>query len=197
MIVFHMSETLKLGDTLDGEYQDKTELISPFVKALEKSTDCFYAMLLNGKYVRAVMRKSGLREWSNYVKWSAEGAFEYIRKTEFPHCCSRVVCNYFYDSLPNCKRLFDYDWGEEPDEVRNAIRLYEVELEDKCPQRCDMRLFDEAYDAMEDEENLQKVLDLARRYFAGGCSDEPIWELMSIKPARATKDISDFLRNER
>ncbi len=194
MIVYHMSETLQLGGILQADYQDKMELVQPFVQALERGTDCFYAMVLSAKYVRAVMRKSGMREWSNHAKWSVEGAFEYIRKTEFPQCCSRINCNYFYDSLPYCKRLFDYDWGDEPKEVRDAIHLFEVELKDESPWRFDMHLFDEAYDVMEGGENILKVLDCARSYFAGESSMEPVWELMSDKPAKAVRDITGYLR---
>ncbi len=111
MKLYHTSETLKPGDEMVLDYQKTMSLAMPFVQALEKSEDCFYAMELNGKYLRAVLGKFKLWEWSNYVKWSVEGAFEFIRKTEFPHCVSRLGCNYFYDDLESCKRLYEEDWG--------------------------------------------------------------------------------------
>ena len=95
MILYHMSDTLKLGDELALDFKKTMSLAQPFVQALEQSEDCFYAMVLNGKYLRAVLGKFKLWEWSDYVKWSVEGAFEYIRKTEFPDCISRIRCNYF------------------------------------------------------------------------------------------------------
>ncbi len=193
MIVYHMSETLSLGDELRPDYQAVTELVQPFVQALERSEDCFSAMILNAKYFGAVLQKFKLREWSNYIKWSVEGAFEYVRKTEFPQCCSRVGCNYFYDSLPNCKRLFEYDWGEESKETRDAIHLYEIELNDD-PPRFDMRLFDKAYDSMAEHEDISSVMDYARKYFSGMSTDDPIWELLSDKRAIAVKDLSEHLR---
>ena len=90
MILYHMSDTLKLGDEMALDFKKTMNLAQPFVQALEQSEDCFYAMVLNGKYLRAVLGKFKLWEWSDYVKWSVEGAFEYIRKTEFPDCISRM-----------------------------------------------------------------------------------------------------------
>lgn len=194
MIVYHMSETLCLGDILKADYGNDRELAIPFVQALEQSIDCFYAMVLNGKYLRAVLERSRLREWSNYVKWSVEGAFEYIRKTEFPKACSRLNCNYFYDDLSSCKKLFEYDWGCESPEEQAKIHLYEIDLADDVPQKYDMRIYDEAYNAMAEREDVAFVLDRARRYFSGEQTAEPVWEIMSDKPARAVRDISEYVR---
>ena len=194
MIVYHMSDTLKLGDELKTDYKRTMDLVLPFVQALEQSVDCFYAMVLNGKYLRAVLGKFRLWEWSDYIKWSVEGAFEYIRKTEFPNSCSRITCNYFYDNLENCKILYDYDWGQASEEERAGIHLFEVELADDHPQMLDMRIYDEAYSAMEEREDVAFVLDCARRYFRGEQSEKPVWEIMSDRPAKAVKDITDYLR---
>ena len=152
-------------------------------------------MVLNGKYLRAVLGKFKLWEWSNYVKWSVEGAFEFIRKTEFPECCSRLKCHYFYDDLDACRALFAYDWGEEPEQVQNQIHLFEVELDAQSVERRDMRLYDQAYDAMKEREDIVTVLDRARSYFSGEQTDEPVWEIMSDRPARAVRDISEELRS--
>lgn len=196
MTVYHMSQTLRLGDTLNPDHENTMALSQPFVQALERSEDCFYAMVLNGKYLRAVLGKFKLWEWSNYVKWSTEGAFEFIRKTEFPDSCSRLSCNYYYDDLQCSKKLYEYDWGEESEEEQHAVHLFEIELEDNAPQKRDMRLFDEAYDAMKASQDVQRVLDCARRYFAGEQSEQPVWEILSDKSARAVKDISEYLRSE-
>lgn len=196
MNVYHMSDTLKLGDELTPDYKRSMDLVRPFVQALEQSTDCYYAMVLNGKYLRAVLGKFKLWEWSDYVKWSVEGAFEFIRATQFPESVSRIRSNYFYDDLANCKILFDYDWGRASEEERAGIHLYEIDLQDEQPQRRDMRLFDEAYTAMEEREDVQAVLDCARRYFAGEQSETPVWELLSDRPAKAVRDISGFLHSK-
>ena len=195
MILYHMSDTLKLGDEMALDFKKTTSLAQPFVQALEQSEDCFYAMVLNGKYLRAVLGKFKLWEWSDYVKWSVEGAFEYIRKTEFPDCISRIRCNYFYDNLDACKILYEYDWGQASEEERNGIRLFEVELDADICEKRDMRVYDEAYTAMEEREDVQFVLNCARRYFSGAQTAEPVWEIMSDKHAVAVREISEILRN--
>ena len=190
-----MSRTLRLGDWIVPDYQRCMELAQPFVQALERSEDCFYGMVLNGKYLYAVLSKSGLREWSNYVKWSVEGAFEFIRRTEFPSCCSRLCCNYFYDNLSDCRRLYEYDWGSASAEEQSQVRLFEFELDGAKSQRRDMNLFDEAYSAMEERQDVQTVLACARRYFAGGRTENPVWEILSAENAKAAADISSVLRD--
>lgn len=195
MTLYHMSQTLPLGGTLIPDYQKSMALVQPFVQALEQSVDCFYGMVLNGKYLYAVLGKSGLREWFDYAKWATEGAFEFIRKTEFPDCYGRMTSNYFYDNLPNCKKLYDYDWGNESEEEQEKVHLFEVDVDDDAPQRRDMNIYDEAYDAMNESQDVQTVLACARRYFAGEQTPDPVWEILSEKPAKAGKDVTSYLRN--
>lgn len=194
MILYHMSQTLKLGDELIADYQKNMKLVQPFIQALEQSVDCFYGMVLNAKYMCAVLTKFKLWEWSDYAKWATEGAFEFIRRTEFPESYSRMESNYFYDDLPNCKKLYEYDWSCESEEEQQKVHLFEVELEDAVPQRCDMNIYDEAYNAMSERQDVIFVLDCARRYFAGENTAEPVWEIMSDKNAKAVKDISEYIR---
>lgn len=102
MILYHISDTLQLGETMSQDYKNNMELLVPFVQALERSEDCFYAMLLNGKLLKSVLGKFGMRDMqTNYVKWATEGIFEFVRKTEFPGSYSRMLSNYFYDNLPD------------------------------------------------------------------------------------------------
>ena len=196
MIVYHMSETLKLGDSLEPDHQRTEALCRPFIQALERSEDCFAAMVLNGKYLCAVLDKSGLREWADYAKWATEAAFEFVRAREFPERVSRLHCCYYYDSLENAKKLFNYDWGWASDEERAHVHLYEIKLEDAEPDRRDMCLYDSAYDAMAQRQDVDFVLTNARRYYAGERSAEPVWELLSAAPAQAVRDISRELRAE-
>lgn len=194
MILYHMSQTLTLGDILKPDYQNSKSLVQPFVQALEKSEDCFYGMVLNGKYLCAVLEKCNLREWSDYAKWATEGAFEFIRKTEFPDSYSRLESNYFYENVSNSRKLFEYDYGCEEEEEREKVHLFEVEVEDATPQYRDMNLFNKAYDAMSETQDVSLVLTCARRYFAGEQTPDPVWEILSDKPAKAVKDISQYIR---
>lgn len=193
MILYHMSETLKLDDEMKPDYQGNRRLVEPFVQGLEQSRDCFCGMVLNAKYLYAVLCKERLREWSDYAKWATEGAFEFIRKTEFPDSYGRMTSNYFYDSLLMSKRLFEEGWGCESEEVRHSVHLFEVDVADAVPQCRDMNLFTEAYDVMAETQNIEQVLSCARRYFAGEQTAEPVWEIISDKPAKAVKDISEYL----
>ena len=59
-----------------------------------------------------------------------------------------------------------------------------------------MRIFDEAYDAMEERQDVQTVLNCARRYFAGSQSEKPVWEILSDRPAKAVRDLTAYLKNE-
>ncbi len=195
MKLFHMSQTLQLGDTLIPDYQKNTALVQPFIQALEQSTDCFYGMVLNGKYMYALLGKFRLWEWSDYAKWATEAAFEFIRKTEFPDSYSRMSSNYFYDNLRNCKRLYDFDWGCESKEEQEKVHLFEVDVDDNAPQKRDMNIYDEAYEAMAASQDVKIVLDCARKYFSGAATAEPIWEILSDKTAEAVTDISSYLRN--
>lgn len=193
MKAYHMSETLKPGDILEVDHQRLYELTEPFIQALERGEDCFYGMILNGKYLYFLLRRYGLREWSDYAKWATEGAFEYIRKTEFPNELSRLKCNYFYDNLSDAKRLFEYDWGEESEEVRNKIRLFEVELNDGAIKKYDMSLYDKAFAAMENGQNVKIVSDCARKYFSGEHTDSPVWEILFGGSIEVNKEITYLL----
>lgn len=196
MSYYHMSETIKLGTELISDYKNQAELSNPFTEALMHSKDCFLGMVLNGEYLRAVLGKFGLKDmWSHYLKWSTEGAFEYIRRTEFPESYSRMTSNYFYDNLEDIKRLYEVDWGGADIEERQKIRLFEMELDDSCPQKRDMLLFDDAFDAMAENKDVDRVLEYARRYFSGQCTQTPVWEIMSDKPARAIQDITYYIHD--
>lgn len=41
MILYHMSQTLILGEEMKNDFEKKSELTLPFVYALEKSIDSF------------------------------------------------------------------------------------------------------------------------------------------------------------
>lgn len=194
MKLYHISDTLRMGETMAQDYKKNMELVTPFVQALERSEDCFYGMLLNAKLLKSVLGKFGLRDMqTNYVKWAAEGIFEFIRRTEYPDSYSRILSNYFFDNVSDILRLYLEDWNMAEKEERWNFHLYEMEVEDDAPQKRDMRLFDEAFAAMWEHDDLQTAFACARKYFAGGQSEDPIMEILSDKPARAVTDISGYL----
>ena len=92
MKVYHMSDTLQLGMSLQRDYKKNMELTLPFVQALERSEDCFYAMFFNAKYLRAVLGKFGMKDMAtNYTKWAVEGVFEYIRRSARCGCSTKPL----------------------------------------------------------------------------------------------------------
>lgn len=185
MRVYHMSQTLQHGNKLKAGYRGNAERCNMFIKALEHSESYLQSMIADMKLPND--------EWREYVKWCVEGIFEFVRKTEFPSLPSRLDCSYFFDSLDCFKPLYEAGWAQEPEAERAKIRLFEIDLNEENPIKCDMRIFDEAYDTMLDTQNISAVLDCARRYFSGQPSTDPIWEIMSDKHAIATKDITDSL----
>ncbi len=193
MRLYHISQTLKLGETLQPGHQNFSDLTEPFIQGLERGADCFIAMLLNGKYMFAVMNRSGLREWADYAKWATEGLFEWVRRREFPKAVSRLRCVYYYDTQENCKRFYAEDWGEETPEEREKVRLFAVVVEDPAPQRRDMSLYDEAYDAVQ-RLDPEAALALAARYFRGEATEKPVWEILSDRPGKAVEDLTAILR---
>lgn len=194
MIVYHYSQTLKEGDRLEPGHLDFFDLCEPFMQALSHGRDCFFSMLLNGKYMFAVLNRSNLRCWADYAKWATEALFEFVRKNEFPHCVSRLCCNYFCIDLNDCIRMFIEDWGEEDGEEKEKVHLFEVEVPEDSLEKRDISVFDAAYDAIHDKQDADAALEYARRYFAGEHSEKPDWEYLSAADSTAVKDISHFLR---
>lgn len=194
MKLYHMSDTLPLNTVMTADYKETTELVMPFLQALERSEDCFFAMLMAAKHQKAVLKKFGLQDmWTNYVKWATEAIFEYVRRNEYPNMPCRITGHYFFDNLESVLELYRVDWAGASEEERAKIRLYEVDLEDECPARLDMRLFDDAFDAMWDQEDVQTTLRCARSYFSGQPGENPVWELLSEAKAIAVADISKQL----
>lgn len=192
MEVYHMSRTLRMGDAMVPDFERCFEHTAPFIQALERSEDCFCAMVFQGKYMYSVFRRSRMSmEWVNYAKWATEAAFEFVRRREFPDCVSRLCCNYFFAGVEEMKTMFRYDWGGDAEGARQ-VHLYRLELEEEHPRYFDMRIYDQAYDAMEKTQDLDEVFRNARRYFAGECTADPVMELLSEKTAVIVEDMEQL-----
>ena len=133
MTVYHISETLREGDTLNCGYGRFDRLAEPFLQALEMGKDWFRVIVLQGKYMFEFLDRSSLREWTNYAKWSTEAVFEYVRRAEFSDCPIRLNGCFYYVSKEQCYQLYHQDWDGERPEVRAKIRLFAVELDDPAP----------------------------------------------------------------
>lgn len=169
------------------------DLCEPFMQALSRNRDCFFSMLLNGKYMFAVLNRSHLRYCADYAKWATEAVFEFVRKNEYPQCVSRLHCNYFCTDLSDCIRMFNEDWGEEDEEEQKKMHLFEVDIPDDSLEMWDISAFDAAYDAINDKQDIEAAFAYAQRYFAGEHGEKPNWEYLSASDATAVKDISHVL----
>lgn len=194
MIVYHYSRSLKEGDRLVPGYLDFSDLCEPFMQALSRGPDCFFTMLLNGKYLFAVLNRSNLRYWADYAKWAVEALFEFVRKNEYPQCVSRLRCNYFCTDLHDCVRMYREDWGGEDEEERKNVRLFEIEIPEDSLEMRDISIFDAAYQAILEKQDAEAALAYARSYFSGEHGEEPNWEYLSASDATAVRDVSHFLR---
>lgn len=196
MKLYHMSDSLQVGAELVSDYKHNSGLAEPFIKALQFNRNVFYAMILNASYVGEVLAKykmSGMP--TNETKWACEGLFEFIRRTEFPDKCSRLKSNYYYDTLESCKKLFYEGWGNAPEDEREKIRLFEVEVEGRIC-KYDMVLFDKAYDLLgnlDSPDGMKEIFDIARAYFRGDCTQDAVMEILSDGKAMAVNDITALL----
>ena len=166
-----MSQTLQVGDKLKAGYKRNEIRCREVISTLEQSEQCLETTI-------APMKLQG-DEWREYVKWCVEGIFEFIRETEFSFLPSRLNCSYYFDNIEYYKVLYEAGWA--------------LKSEEEKPTKYDMLLFDEAFDVMLNTKNIKGVVECARKYFSGECSNDPVWEIMSDKPAIATKDITEIL----
>ena len=181
-----MSQTLQLGDSLQPDFLQKKERYQPYIQALRNGGNSINDLIEH-------QRKNPSVDWNELVKCIVEGVFEYIRETEFPMIPSRLNSSYYFEGLEHFETLYQAGWAQEPPEKQALVHLFEIEIEEERLHKFDMCVFDEAYDIMLERQDLPFVIESARKYFSGDHTTEPMWEIMSDKPAKAVKDITDCL----
>ena len=195
MIVYHMSDTLRVGMELTPDHKNYFKLAEPFALALERGRESFYGAYFAARHMDEVLDRFGMADLkTDCDKWAAEGVFEYVRRREFPRCCCRLGGNYYFDTVEACRRLYERDWGRASEEERAKIRLFEVELSETDLTRHDMRFFDLAYDDLWERGDIENTLKLARSYFSGESTRDPVWEIVSDRAAAALRDVTELLR---
>ncbi|MCU0990974.1 MAG: hypothetical protein MUE63_15760 [Xanthomonadales bacterium] len=157
--------------------------------ALDKGDPIFEMLLIEARYVRAVMRKHRMREWSNYSKWATEAVFEHVRRKDHPGCYSRMGSCFYYDNEDECRKLYQQDYVE-PGDADETVGMYEIEVEDPAPQRYDMGVYDEALAAIEDRHDVAAARECARRYFGRTGPRKGMEELLSDKRATVVRRIT-------
>lgn len=188
MKLYHISTSpLKKGLELSAGYKKVEPLVEPFLMALQKGPRAFDALLLQARYLRAVLRRSGMREWSDYSKWATEAVFEQVRRKEFGRCYSRLGSLFYYADMKDSRRLYEKDYLIPGD--AEGVGVFEVEVRDERPQAFDMSIYDEAYKAMERSHDLKLVRACAGGYFGGARTADPVVEILSDKPATVIRKI--------
>ena len=92
--------------------------------------------------------------------------------------------------------MYKEDWGEEDEKEREKVHLFEIEVPENSLEMRDISIFDAAYDAINDKQDVEAAFEYAHRYFAGKHGEEPDWEYLSASEATAAKDISHFLHEQ-
>lgn len=188
MKLYHISTSpLKKGIKLSAGYKKIEPLVEPFLMALDKGPGAFETLLLQARYLRAVLRRSGLREWSDYAKWATEAAFEHVRRKKFNRCYSRLGSLFYYADMKDSRRLYEKDYLLPGDAA--GVGVFEIEVQDERPQSFDMSIYDAAYKAMGKNHDLKLIRDCAREYYGGARTAAPVMEILSDKPATVIRKI--------
>lgn len=72
--------------------------------------------------------------------------------------------------------------------------MFEVDIPEHSLTRRDISIFDAAYDALDQKQDISAALQYARQYFSSAHTEQPNWEYLSDADAKAVKDISNYLR---
>ncbi|MBR5420715.1 MAG: hypothetical protein IK115_06160 [Lachnospiraceae bacterium] len=132
----------------------------------------------------------GLRKHENYIKDAVEGIFEYIRISEYASSSvSRIGCVYYCETKEEAIKYLKDDCIDNGDFTVDQVRLLEAEVEDSSIYRYDQAMFNEASELMEKSRDLEKVKELARKYYSGEWSDKPLIEILADGENRIIRDI--------
>ncbi len=181
MILYHYSPTYQGDKALLNDYNKNYKSAEPMLIALRKGVDVLDNLILSLLYQRCIYEKGNPGKKSylhNFEKDEVEAIFEYIRETEFPHnSVSRLNCVYYFRSLESAIKALYEDWIACGDATKEEIKLLEVEVLDSLVIDYDQYWYNCAYDCMQ-EQNIEKVMEYARRYFSETMSDFPTIETL-------------------
>ncbi len=192
MNLYHYSLSYNGDKTLQNDYNKHFSLAEPMLLALRKSIDKLDNLVLSLLYLCRVYENCNPGEKSylfNYEKNEVEAIFEYIRETEFPHnSVSRLNCVYYFRSVESAMKALYEDWIVCGDATKEEVKLLEVEVLDGLVMDYDQYWYNCAYDCMK-EQNIEKVMEYARRYFSGTMSDSPTTETLCSSENHVLREI--------
>lgn len=192
MILYHYSvDSYQNGDTLYNDFKKLYRFAEPFFLALEKGEDCFWSTYFSAMSYSRELCALGLRKRENYLKDAIEGIFEYIRQTEFhDNSVSRVGCVYYCETAEEAITYLRDDCIESGEFTVEQVKLLEVEVADDSVYQYDQSYFNQAEDIMEAERDLDKVKELARKYFSQERTEKPLIEILSDGENKILREIA-------
>lgn len=192
MILYHYSvDSYQSGDTLYNDFNNLYRFAEPFLLALEKGEVCFWSTYFSAMSYSRELCALGLRKRENYVKDAIEGIFEYVRKHEFNgNSVSRIGCVYYCENQEEAIAYLKDDCLDSGDFTVQQVKLLEVEVADDSVYRYDQSFFNQAESIMETENALEKVIELARKYYSLERTDTPLIEVLSAGENRILREIS-------
>lgn len=179
MRLYHYSvDSYQGAKHLTNDYKNNYQFAEPYILALRKSREVFDAVFLATMYMSREVKALGLRKFENYQKDAVEGIFEYVRETEFPKDTSRLRCVYYCESEQEALAYAQDDCFADGLFAKDQVVLLEVEVEDGRIRRYDQTYYNQALEAMKDNQ-IDAVFALARQYFSGRRSDNPLIEVVA------------------
>ena len=177
MIFYHVSDSNLVGKVRTPNYLNLKRFISPFVTACYAGEDVFIATVIAARY--SDERVSGMipSAGSIHQKMACEGVFEYVRCLEYSNHTPRYNAVYLFKTKADCIDFIN--------KYQNNKHIYKVII-DSEPVRYDMNLFNIANNLIsviynKNDNNYQKVIELARAYWKGQSSANPVYEYLCDK----------------
>lgn len=189
MILYHYNIQSYHGDeSLLNDYDHHGDECKPFVEALRVGVQAYLDLF---EKCEKHYETTGEDLYGYDFKGAVEGAFEYIRLTEFPdHSVSRVGCVYYCRTQQEAIDLVKANVLAEGIHSAEECTILEVEVEDGTVYEYDQHWYDKAWDLLDeklDAENLKQVFSWACRYFQGVLSENPDKELLSAGKNRVLR----------
>lgn len=188
MTLYHYSVTYVKGEHLLSDYHGRYKDAEPFILALEKSKEIFYAAYFSALYLERQIKDLNLRRYENCQKDATEAIFEYVRRHEFEDEVSRLKCVYYCEELDEAVKCAMEDWIDCGDKTKEEVKMLQVEVDEERVRRYDQTFYNEAYEAVE-QNDFEKAICLAKKYFAKLRTDSPIIEVLSDGNNRVVQEI--------
>lgn len=192
MILYHYSvDSYQSGETLLSDFKKMYRFAEPFLLALEKGEECFWSTYFSAMSYSRELCALGLRKRENYLKDAIEGIFEYVRKQEFcDNSVSRIGCVYYCEKKEEAISYLKDDCIDSGEFTVQQVKLLEVEVENESVYRYDQSFFNQAEIIMETEKSLEKVFELARKYYSLDRTDTPMIEVLSAGKNRILREVA-------